>query len=62
MLLPNWTEETTLIKKSLRSGWGEGIVEMAQKNPHIVVINADLPGSLKLEKFIEQYPQQYVQV
>ncbi len=62
MLLPTWWEEATLTKKSLRAGWGDSIVELAQKNPQIVVLNADLPWSLKLEKFIEQFPDRYVQV
>lgn len=49
MLLPNWSDESSLTKKSIRAGWGEGIVQLARKNPDVVVLNADLPGSLKLE-------------
>lgn len=62
MLLPNWSDETSLQKKSIRAGWGEGIVQLARKNSDVVVLNADLPGSLKLEKFIEEFPNRYFQI
>ncbi len=62
MLLPNWSDEPSLTKKSLRVGWGEGIVALAKKNPQVVVVNADLPGSLKLGDFIAQFPERYIQV
>lgn len=62
MLLPHWSDESALQKKSIRAGWGQGIVELATQNPHVVVLNADLPGSLKLEKFIETFPDRYFQV
>jgi transketolase len=61
-LVSNWFEESLLDKKSLRAGWGDGIVSLATKNPQVVVINADIPGSLKLEKFIEKFPERYIQV
>lgn len=62
MLLPNWSDEATLTKKSIRAGWGEGIVQLARKNPDVVVLNADLPGSLKLEGFIHEFSERYFQV
>jgi len=62
MLLPNWSDESALAKKSIRAGWGEWIVQLARKNSHVVVLNADLPGSLKLEKFIEEFPDRYFQI
>lgn len=62
MLLSNWSDETALTKKSIRAGWGEGIVQVARKNPDVVVLNADLPGSLKLEGFIHEFSERYFQV
>lgn len=62
MLLPNWSDESSLTKKGIRAGWGEGIVQLARRNPHVVVLNADLPGSLKLEGFIHEFPERYFQV
>ncbi len=43
MLLSNWSDESALPKKSIRAGWGEGIVQLARKNNNVVVLNADLP-------------------
>jgi transketolase len=62
MLLSNWSDENALTKKSIRAGWGEGIVQLARRNPDVVVLNADLPGSLKLEGFIHEFPERYFQV
>ncbi|MBP7806663.1 transketolase family protein [Candidatus Gracilibacteria bacterium] len=62
MLLSNWSDESALPKKSIRAGWGEGIVQLARKNNNVVVLNADLPGSLKLEGFIHEFPERYFQV
>lgn len=62
MLLPNWSDESSLVKKSIRAGWWEGIVQLARKSPNVVVLNADLPGSLKLEGFIHEFPDRYFQV
>lgn len=62
MLLPNWSDESALAKKSIRAGWGEGIVQLARRDVRVVVLNADLPGSLKLEGFIHEFPERYFQV
>ncbi len=61
-LLDNWAEEEKLEKKAIRGGFGEGIVQIGELNKDVVVLNADLPGSLKLEKFIECFPDRYIQV
>ncbi len=62
MLLSHWSDESALTKKSIRAGWGEGIVRLARENNNVVVLNADLPGSLKLEGFIHEFPERYFQV
>lgn len=61
-LLCNYQEEEKLEKKAIRDGFGEAICDIAENNSEVVVLNADLPGSLKLEKFIEKYPDRYIQV
>ena len=38
-------------KKDTRSGFGDGLLEAAKKNPNIVGLCADLTGSLKNECF-----------
>lgn len=47
--------------KDTRSGFGEGIVEAARKNPNIVALTADLAGSLKLNQFIKEFPDRFFQ-
>ncbi len=49
-------------KKDTRSGFGDGIVEAARKNENIVALTADLAGSLKLQQFIKEFPERFVQV
>src|SRR3954454_13885734 len=49
-------------KKDTRSGFGDGIVEVARKNKNIVALTADLAGSLKLQQFIKEFPERFVQV
>jgi transketolase len=48
-------------KKDTRSGFGAGIFEAGQANPNVVALCADLVGSLKLEKFIEHFPERFIQ-
>jgi transketolase len=47
--------------KDTRSGFGDGIVEAARKNPDIVALTADLAGSLKLNQFIKEFPERFFQ-
>jgi transketolase len=47
--------------KDTRSGFGDGIVEAARKNPNIVALTADLAGSLKLNQFIKEFPERFIQ-
>jgi len=48
-------------QKDTRSGFGDGIVEAARKNPNIVALTADLLGSMKLNQFIKEFPDRFVQ-
>jgi len=48
-------------KKDTRSGFGDGILEVARKNPNVVALTADLAGSLKLHPFIKEFPDRFVQ-
>lgn len=49
-------------KKDTRSGFGAGILELGRTNPNVVALCADLAGSLKLDEFIKEFPDRYVQV
>lgn len=48
-------------KKDTRSGFGDGIVEAARKNENIVALTADLAGSLKLQQFMKEFPERFIQ-
>ncbi len=47
--------------KDTRSGFGDGILEAARKNKNIVALTADLAGSLKLNGFIKEFPERFIQ-
>jgi transketolase len=47
--------------KDTRSGFGDGIVEAARKNPNVVALTADLLGSMKLNQFIKEFPDRFIQ-
>jgi transketolase len=47
--------------KDTRSGFGEGLYELGKSNPNVVALCADLIGSLKMEKFIKEYPERFFQ-
>src|SRR3982751_2696944 len=49
-------------KKDTRSGFGDGIVEVARKNKNVVALTADLAGSLKLQQFSKEFPDRFIQV
>jgi transketolase len=48
-------------EKETREGFGEGIYELGKNNPNVVVLTADLAGSLKLKPFIKEFPERFVQ-
>ncbi|MFB6455465.1 transketolase family protein [Chitinophaga sp. Hz27] len=49
-------------EKETRAGFGEGILELGRKNPNVVALTADLLGSMKLNAFIKEFPERFVQV
>lgn len=50
-----------LNEKDTRSGFGEGILELGRTNPNVVALTADLAGSLKLNDFIKEFPDRFIQ-
>jgi len=48
-------------KKDTRSGFGDGILELAKQNNKVVALTADLAGSLKLNGFIKEFPERFIQ-
>jgi len=49
-------------KKSTRDGFGAGLAEVGRKNDQVVALCADLIGSLKMQKFIDENPERFYQV
>ena len=54
--------DTYTEKKDTRSGFGAGLAELGRTNPNVVALCADLIGSLKMNKFIEENPERFFQV
>ena len=55
-------EIEVLGKKDTRSGFGEGLLEVAKQNPNVVGLCADLTGSLKMNAFQDTFPERFFQV
>jgi len=49
-------------KKDTRSGFGEGLLELGKINPKVVVLCADLTGSLKMNMFQSEFSNRFFQV
>ena len=49
-------------KKDTRSGFGAGLAELGRTNDKVVALCADLIGSLKMDKFIEENPERFFQI
>jgi transketolase len=49
-------------KKDTRSGFGDGLYELGLKNKNVLGLCADLTGSLKMNKFQNEFPERFFQV
>ena len=49
-------------EKETRQGFGEGIYEVGKSNENVVALTADLLGSMKLQAFIKDFPDRFIQV
>lgn len=47
--------------KDTRSGFGDAMHFLGKNNPNVVALCADLAGSLKLDAFIKDFPERYIQ-
>jgi len=45
-----------------RDGFGEGLLELGEKNPDVVALTADLSESTRVEKFALAYPERFFDV
>jgi transketolase len=58
MALQDYTDQGG---KDTRSGFGAGILELGKTNPNVVALCADLLGSLKLDDFVKEFPDRFIQ-
>ncbi len=49
-------------KKSIRDGFGEGLVEAGRKNKDLVVLTADLEESTRVHLFAKEFPDRFFEV
>ena len=49
-------------KVDTRSGFGAGLTELGRTNPNVIALCADLVGSLKMQDFIDENPDRFIQV
>ncbi|MGM0497583.1 MAG: transketolase family protein [Bacteroidota bacterium] len=47
--------------KATRAGFGAGLYELGKRNPDVVALCADLSGSLKINDFINDFPERFFQ-
>ena len=59
MVVKNLTKPELI---STRNGYGEGLVELGQKNPHVVVLSADLTDSTRASYFKDKFPKRFIEV
>ncbi|GAB3340172.1 transketolase C-terminal domain-containing protein [Marivirga atlantica] len=55
------TKYTYTEQKDTRSGFGDGLLEVAKKNENVVGLCADLTGSLKMGDFQKEFPERFYQ-
>ncbi len=48
--------------KDTRSGFGAGLLEAGKRNENVVALCADLIGSLKMNDFINEFPERFFQI
>jgi transketolase len=48
-------------QKDTRSGFGDAMTELGKSHPNVVALTADLAGSLKLNQFIKNHPDRFIQ-
>lgn len=55
------TETVLDVKKSTRDGFGDGMLELAEKNKDVIALSANLAESTRLNKLIDKFPERYIE-
>ena len=48
-----------MVKKATREGYGAALLELGEKNPKVIVMDADLAGATKTGVFKKAYPDRF---
>jgi transketolase len=48
-------------KKATREGFGEGLLEIGEKNEQVMVLSADLKESTRAEEFAKKFPNRFIE-
>ncbi len=56
-----FSESGALPMRALRDGFGDGVVEVAERDPRVVVLCADVVDSVRLSVFKERFPERYIE-
>ena len=49
-----------MVKKATRESFGEALVMLANENPNVVVLDADLAAATKTGTFKKAYPDRFI--
>ena len=47
-------------QKPTRDGYGEGLLELGEKDPRVVALCADLTESTRTEAFAKKFPERFI--
>jgi len=61
-LVENILDIASLEQVPTRNGYGEGLMEAADKNPNVVALCADLIESTRTEAFVKKYPERFIEM
>ncbi len=56
LVMPEWKQAK---KIAIRTGMGEGLVELGEVNDDVVVLTADLAESVRVREFADKYPERF---
>ena len=56
-----YKEITATEQKETRAGFGAGLYEIGKKNPKVVALAADLAGSLRMDAYMKEFHDRFIQ-
>ncbi len=49
-------------EKTIRDGFGDGLLELGHRNKDVIALTADLASSVKMVAFAQRYPERFIEV